>query len=227
MPKKEVKKRRFADIKEILNLLEGGEAGFLEGDNGSAGFSANKNYFVYEDLESLASRMNPKGRNFMSDIVKLAILYDNSDPFYRAQGLILDSFREDGFLESLDEMIDAFNVLIKKHDARTSIEKAMDSFYVSYKTANFSASGDPRFVAERIFEVVKIILSKMKLESRPKSVQSIKEKIKEFNPIELSNKKSPGGASVGVSLSLIKNILIAKDTYFIKRVIDELTLIMR
>ena len=39
---------------------------------------------------------------------------------------------------------------------------------------------------------------------------------------EMSNKKTPAGASIGTSIALVKNILNGRDGYFIKSVIDEL-----
>ena len=229
MPRKRINNQRFEDIKDILNLIDNGESSFLSEDNGAAGFSAadRKTYEIYEDIESVAEDLNPKGANYMSEIAKIAILYDKSSPFDRAQETIVSNFKSDTFISCLDSMIKTYKDNISTLDSNRSIDISLNAFYKTYKRANYSMHLDPRFVAEKIFEIIKIMLSRMKLESRPKSIQKIREKIKDYNPIELSNKKSPGGAAVGVSLALIKNMLIARDTFFIKGVIDELTLIMR
>ena len=79
------------------------------------------------------------------------------------------------------------------------------------------------YVAEQLYNVIKIMVSGMAPESRPRSFQSIQNKISEFNRMEISNKKSPGGASIGVSLGLIKNVLNSKDPYFINLVLSELS----
>ena len=83
--------------------------------------------------------------------------------------------------------------------------------------------GNPQYVAEKIFDIIQIMVSSMPYEKWHGSYSSIYEKINEMNTLELSNKKSPGGASIGVSISLIKNILNSKDPYFIRLVLDELS----
>lgn len=229
VPKKDVNKKRFEDIKSILNLIENGEATFLSEDNGAAGFSASdrKTYDIYEDIEEVAESLNSKNSKFMTDIAKIAILYDKSSPFDRAQDTFVRNFKNENFIDNVDAMLSAYKNHIESNNSDKSIDLSLNSFYKSYKKAQVGMHLDPKFVAEKIFEIIKIMLSRMKLESRPKSMQRIREKIRDYNAIELSDKKSPGGAAVGVSLALIKNILIARDTFFIKRVIDELILITR
>jgi hypothetical protein len=82
---------------------------------------------------------------------------------------------------------------------------------------------DPRYVAKEIAKVIAIMISRMGYENRPNAYKSIREKIRDLNVIELSNKKSPGGASIGVSVSLIKNILNGRDPYFIRSVVSHLS----
>ena len=82
---------------------------------------------------------------------------------------------------------------------------------------------DPAYVADRIYDIITILVSSMPYESWGNSYRSISDKMKEMNVLEISNKKSPGGASIGVSISLIKNILNSKDPYFIRMVLDELS----
>ena len=79
------------------------------------------------------------------------------------------------------------------------------------------------YVAESLYSIIKIMISNMNPESRAKSFNNIKGKISEFNTMEISNKKSPGGAAIGVSLGLIKNVLNSKDPYFINVVLNELS----
>lgn len=163
----------------------------------------------------------------MSDIAKIAILYDKSSPFDRAQTLILESTRNGDLHGKLKSMYMTYAENIRNSSPESAINMSMETMFRTFKTANINYDVDPKYVAEKILEMIKIMLSKMKMESRPKSMMRIKEKIKDYNPLELSQKKSPGGAAVGTSLAMIKNILIARDTYFIKRVIDELMMIMR
>lgn len=82
---------------------------------------------------------------------------------------------------------------------------------------------DPKYVAEQIKDIVRVMVGRMSPEAQARAYPNIAGKVKAFNTIEIANKRSPGGASIGVSLSLIKNILNGRDPIFIKRVIDELT----
>ena len=227
MQRKKVKNKRYEDIKSILNLISNNESTFLSEDNGAGGHSVSLTNQKYEDLEELAESMNPKGATFMTDIVKIAILYDKTGPFDRAQTLILENTKDSDLHNKIKSMYTTYVNSISQSSPESSIDLSVNSFYTTYKVAQMNYNLDPRFVAEKILEIINIMLSRMKLESRPKSISKIKEKIRDYNPIELSNKKAPGGAAVGTSLALIKNILMARDTYFIKRVIEELMLIMR
>jgi len=82
---------------------------------------------------------------------------------------------------------------------------------------------DPKYVAEEVAKIVRIIISKMSLESQNRARINIKNRTLMLNPQDMSQKKTPAGASIGTSIALIKNILNGRDGYFIKLVIDELT----
>jgi hypothetical protein len=82
---------------------------------------------------------------------------------------------------------------------------------------------NPQHVAEKIFDIIQIMVSSMSYDKWHGAYSSIYDKMNEMNVLEISNKKSPGGASIGVSISLIKNILNSKDPYFIRLVLDELS----
>jgi hypothetical protein len=82
---------------------------------------------------------------------------------------------------------------------------------------------DPKYVAEEVAKIVRIIISKMSMESQNKARINIKNRTLMLNPQDMSQKKTPAGASIGTSIALIKNILNGRDGYFIKLVIDELT----
>lgn len=81
---------------------------------------------------------------------------------------------------------------------------------------------DPVYVAEQLHNVIKVMINRMSFESRRRSYDNIASRIQDFNTVEIANKKSPGGASIGVSLGLIKNVLNGKDPYFINIVLNEL-----
>jgi len=90
------------------------------------------------------------------------------------------------------------------------------------KEAQQGLTQNPKYVAEQIRDIIRIMVGRMSPEAQMRAYPNINSKLSEFNLTEISNKKSPGGASIGVSLSLVKNILNGRDPYFIRLVIDEL-----
>lgn len=82
---------------------------------------------------------------------------------------------------------------------------------------------NPQYVASQIKQIIDVMLSKMSLEARNRAYPNLAQKIQAFNPHELSMKKTPGGASIGLSISLVKNILNGRDPFFVKLVMDELS----
>ncbi len=81
---------------------------------------------------------------------------------------------------------------------------------------------NPDYVAEQIYSIMRVMITRMPYERWHDSFLSLKNKMDEINVIELSNKSNPGGASIGVSISLVKNILNGRDPYFIRLVLDSL-----
>ena len=81
---------------------------------------------------------------------------------------------------------------------------------------------DPKYVAEEVSKIIKVIISKMSIESQNRAKINLKNRVLRLVPQEMSGKKTPAGASIGTSIALIKNILNGRDGYFIKSVIDEL-----
>lgn len=82
---------------------------------------------------------------------------------------------------------------------------------------------DPKFVAQQIRDIIHIMVGRMSLESQQKAYPNLQSKLHNLNISEISSKKQPGGSALGVSISLIKNILNGRDPYFIKMVLDELS----
>ena len=81
---------------------------------------------------------------------------------------------------------------------------------------------DPVYVATELSKIIKIMLSRMSSSAQVKSLINVKNKLEKLNVIEISGKKNPGGAAIGVSLGLVKNVLNGKDPYFINVVLQEL-----
>lgn len=80
----------------------------------------------------------------------------------------------------------------------------------------------PKYVADELYKIIRIMITRLPYESRQNAFLSLRDKFREINVVEVSNKRSPGGAVIGTSLSLVKNMLNARDPYFIRLVLDDL-----
>lgn len=94
------------------------------------------------------------------------------------------------------------------------------------KTSQHYMGNDPKFIAKQVASIIRIIIGRMSMESQNRARMNLRTKIKNLNQNEMSVKKTPGGAGIGTSIALVKNILNGRDGYFIKAVIDNLTEIL-
>ena len=83
-------------------------------------------------------------------------------------------------------------------------------------------TNNPRLVAIAIKDIIQVMIQRMKFESQQKSYDNIRGKLDKLNVVTMSQKKNPGGASIGVSLGIIKNVLNGRDPFFIHSVLNEL-----
>tara|TARA_B100000700_G_C14994877_1_gene833273 strand:+ start:991 stop:1290 length:300 start_codon:yes stop_codon:yes gene_type:complete len=81
---------------------------------------------------------------------------------------------------------------------------------------------NPVYVAEQLHDMIKVMISRMSPDARMRSYQNVASKLDDFNVVEIAAKKAPGGAAIGVSLGLVKNVLNGRDPYFINTVLKEL-----
>jgi transcription termination factor NusB len=81
---------------------------------------------------------------------------------------------------------------------------------------------NPVYVADQILDIIRIMIARMNPEYRMSSLEKIKSKVLDMSANEMSEKKMTGGAGIGTTIALIKNILNGSDIYFINIVIDEL-----
>lgn len=81
---------------------------------------------------------------------------------------------------------------------------------------------NPVYVAEKLHEMISVMIARMSPEARMRSFQNVSSKLDDFNVTEIAAKKAPGGAAIGVSLGLVKNVLNGRDPYFINTVLKEL-----
>jgi hypothetical protein len=90
------------------------------------------------------------------------------------------------------------------------------------KEAQANIVHNPILVAKQIKGIIDVMVGRMSPEARQRAYPNLNNRVKNLNIPELSGKKSPGGASIGISITLIKNILNGRDPMFISAVINEL-----
>lgn len=86
--------------------------------------------------------------------------------------------------------------------------------------------GDPKFVALQIRDIIDVMIGRMSVDAQQRAYPNLRGRIRNLPIASMTAKKNPGGASIGVSIGLVKNILNGRDPFFIKTVIDELTRIL-
>jgi len=185
------------------------------------------NFDIEEVLEELKSISSEQEAEELSGIIKK--ISENKNYMSRFRNFINKLYDSDHFdkINDIKECVHDFYIQKKSKSEKEAFEFVIDKYsfkYISfYKKAQY-AENSPVYVAEQMSSIIKIMLQRIKPESRLKSLNSIRDKIKEVNIPELAEKKSPGGAAIGVTLSLIKNMLMARDQFFIDAVIKELIL---
>lgn len=83
--------------------------------------------------------------------------------------------------------------------------------------------GNPELAGKAISNVIKFLITKMPESERSNAVQRIRNELLSLPVNEISSKKMPASASIGQSISLIKNTLSGKDPDFIRKVIENAT----
>ena len=181
--------------------------------------SLNKEYFnkfkkdSYYDVINVFIKLSSDKDYFqkMKDLISIII---NSNPLF--------------YEEEVDQVVSAYYAKYKTaiRDGSDHPEKeAYLGAYEAYKDKIVKSAqyveNDPVYVAKQIISIIDIMINRMKPESRVGSYGNLYDKISDINPAELAAKKSPGGAALGISISLLKNILISRDPFFINVVKQE------
>ncbi len=81
---------------------------------------------------------------------------------------------------------------------------------------------NPKFVAEQIRDIIDTMVGRMSYGAQERAYPNLRNKIKNLSVMDIASKKTPGGASIGASIGLVKNILNGRDPTFIHLVIKEL-----
>lgn len=89
-----------------------------------------------------------------------------------------------------------------------------------------SAQDPVRRTAESILKIIHFVMFRVPQKDKAKFLQRIRGKIQRIPAGQVSIKKLPQTASIGQSISLVKNILSGLNPFFVKRVIDELVNMM-
>ena len=182
---------------------------------------------IEEVLEEINLFATIEEKESLTYIIKK--ISENKDYSYRFRKFIDRIYESDHFnkINDIKECVHDFyiekNISNEKKAFESVVDKFSEKYILFYKKAQY-AENSPIYVAEQMAAIIKIMLQRIKPESRLKSMNSIRDKIRDVNVPELAQKKSPGGAAIGVTLSLVKNILMARDQFFIDAVIKELIL---
>src|SRR6266581_6257445 len=81
--------------------------------------------------------------------------------------------------------------------------------------------GEPIQAGKGIAEIIKFLLKRIDPKTRPHSQYKLKEKLWHLNEYQMSNKKSPASASLGLSISFVKNILNGNPPLYIRSILKE------
>jgi hypothetical protein len=82
--------------------------------------------------------------------------------------------------------------------------------------------GDPALAGKGIAEIIKFLLRKIDVKTRPAAQYKLREKIWRLNEYQMSAKKSPASASLGQSISFVKNVLNGHNHQYIREILKEI-----
>jgi len=135
------------------------------------------------------------------------------------------------FKEEMDSSIK--NKLQKPE--KIALQKAVLKFNKKYKislpkkilkNAAITELGDALQISKYLASIIKLTISRMAKESRPKAISRLIEKFKNINVSEVANKKMPASAAIGQSISFVKNILFNHDATFVHNVLKNLVILL-
>lgn len=82
------------------------------------------------------------------------------------------------------------------------------------------ASSNAEMVGKYLANIIKFTLSRISPEKRPKSIDSLKNKIYQLNESALAGKKLPASASMGQAITFVKHVLFNRDAQYIRNVLN-------
>lgn len=94
------------------------------------------------------------------------------------------------------------------------------------KNASISELGNANQIAKYLASIIKLTISRISKESRPKAIAKLVEKFKNIDIVDISSKNLPNSAAIGQSISFVKNILFNHDASFVSNVLKDLISIL-
>jgi hypothetical protein len=196
-----------------------------------------------DTLKELDSLLEEKGLKDYSSFTSLLIqkFAEDADPVRKFNDLLLKINNADmaDTNEAIKKITNIFSrTIIIEYSKHGDLDRAKESAYKKvFNRANQYLSSEkmtksaqvyenPAIVAEKIKDIISVLISRFSVEAKTRAFPNLKNRVMKMNPSELASKKSPGGAAIGVSISLIKNILNGRDPHFIRLVINNLARIL-
>lgn len=164
-----------------------------------------------------------------SDFLIIKIAENNTKDYEKLFRMAIISLANSDVINPSDiiesAVIKYSNMILEGESKEYAYNHAVKMLFFNSKVINKRAQileMNPTYVADQLHKIIKIMLAKISPEKRSGSFKNVAEKLSDFNVLEISNKKAPGGAAIGASLGLVKNVLNSKDSYFVNVVLKEL-----
>lgn len=171
------------------------------------------------DLHKHAASLKPTYSSIMRD---LRLNYDDET---RLQ--FMKSFKEafdQAFIDGQeDPSQSALLEAIQKIDYQPSGKTSQTMSRMVKMAQSVIQMGDPVEAGKGIAAIMRFLLTRISLASRPNAISGLRDKIHKLDPHQISSKKLPASASIGQSLTFLKTILMGHDPMYIKRVLEEVS----
>ncbi len=174
-------------------------------------FKHKKDSSTEEELIKNAEDIELSYSAIMRDLNK-----NNKDDIERFRSIFKKTFDEANIegLENADKI--ALMAAIKGIDYNPN-KKEAEIQNRMFKLANVMTDiGDPDTAGKGIASIVKFLLKKIKPENRQVITNKMRDRIWNLNELDMASKKSPVSASIGNSISMVKNILNGRDPKYIR-----------
>jgi hypothetical protein len=144
---------------------------------------------------------------------------NNKDDIERFRSIFKKTFDEANIegLENADKI--ALMAAIKGIDYNSNKKEAKIQNRMFKLATVMTDIGDPNTAGKGIASIVAFILKKIKPENRQIIINKMRDRIWNLNEQEMASKKSPASASIGNSISFVKNVLNGRDPKYIREVL--------